>query len=85
MKKLILILMFVVTWKTYEARQRKSQSTGIYFMPTYVTSQANDCELIEEEQQQSFGTEAEARRFAEETAKDRKNWDVKVWKMEEAK
>lgn len=41
--------------------------------------------MREKQERSEFSTKAEAERFAEETAKNRKNWDVKIYKMEEVK
>lgn len=79
MKKLILIAIFVVTWKTYEAKPVRYN-----FMYTDGTS-SNNCEIIEVDQRKEFTTESEARKEAEEIGKSKLNYDVEIWKMEKAK
>ena len=80
MKKLgigLLFAVFVVTWKSYEAKRYEEK----YFI-VGETPSGYGCELVEEEKRQEFSTESEAKRFAEDKGKDRRNSDVKIWKME---
>ena len=84
MKKFMFLVMFVVTWHTWE--DQKATGNYIYYLQdehNYVDD--SRCEVKETSKRNEFSTYAEAQRFAEETAKDRKNWDVKIYRMEEVK
>lgn len=80
MKKLLLLIVFVVTWKTYQASELNSS-----YMYTLGGNPQVRCELKEVEQRKEFQSATEASRFAEEIGKDRKNWDIEIWRMEKTK
>lgn len=82
MKRIILLfVIFVVTWNTFSA----TKSPTNYIVYSVNGEPPSDCVISETTVRKEFSTLNEARRFAEDLAKDRKHWDIKIWNMQEEK